>query len=483
MRRALPDVLPWIIAFTASTIAAVLLMTNAQLDARLELATPSGHFYVVSPVALISVIIGAGAVIAAHRTARLRVLLLALAFLSMATVFAVHGLATPGFILDQRAFGVTGFSSRLALLVATVFLGLSAVPWPERIEAQLVERRLLIIAAWIATLAAFTALALLAPESLPPELTRAPAVQSAATLIVIGLSLASAARYFQGYRRTARPLFGAVALGSLLILEAQISMHYSSVWDGTFWLYHVQLLLGFSAILWGVVTEYARGDNWLDAIGRLGEGDLVAQIQSGYDESITGLAAALEARDGYTLGHGQRVAVLAVLIGKQLRFSDARLRALAQGALLHDVGKIGIPDAILHKPGPLSDEEFQVIQEHPARGHAILGASFGTNVEQAVVRHHHEQWDGSGYPDHLAGEDIPLEARVVAVADVYDALRSARSYRQAWDRDRAVAQIEADAGSHFDPRCVEAFLPVVDEWETSFAEAHARYEERRAPAA
>ena len=121
MRRALPDVLPWVIALTASTIAGFLLLSNAELDAQFSLATPRGHFYIVSPVALISVIVGIGAVFAAHRTAKLRVLLLALSFLSMATIFAVHGLATPGFILDARAFGVTGFSSRLALLVASVF--------------------------------------------------------------------------------------------------------------------------------------------------------------------------------------------------------------------------------------------------------------------------------------------------------------------------------------------------------------------------
>ena len=180
------------------------------------------------------------------------------------------------------------------------------------------------------------------PEALPPAVVTGAAFQNAASLIVIALSLAAAARYFQGYRRTARPLFGSVALGSLLLVEAQVSMHFGTVWSGTFWLYHFQLLAGFGAIFWGLVTEYSRGDSWLDAIGRLGEGSLVAQIQSGYSESILGLAAALEARDGYTIGHGRRVVALAVLIGKELGFSDGRLRSLAQGALLHDVGKIGI---------------------------------------------------------------------------------------------------------------------------------------------
>jgi hypothetical protein len=483
MRRALPDVLPWVIALTASTILGIFMLSSTQLDARFTLNTPRGHFFIVSPVALLSVLIGIGATVAAHRSRNLRVLLLALAFLSMATIFAVHGLATPGFILDQRASGVTGFASRLALLVATVFLGLSAVPWSTSTEARLVAHRLAITLGWVAFLGLFTALALLDPESLPPEVVTGQIFQDGASVIVVMLSLAAAARYFQGYRRTARPLFGAVALGSLLLVEAQVSMHYGALWGGAFWLYHVQLLAGFTAIFWGLVTEYARGDNWLDSLARLGESDLVAQIQSGYDESIVGLAAALEARDGYTIGHGRRVGALAVLIGKELGLSDARLRALAQGALLHDVGKIGIPDAILHKPGPLDDIEFEVIKEHPARGHAILGASFGTRIEQGIVRHHHEKFDGTGYPDALAGDDIPFEARIVAVADVYDALRSARSYRVAWTPDRAVAQIAEDAGTHFDPRCVDAFTAVVDQWEASFADDQSHYEERRAPAA
>ncbi|MDA0352868.1 MAG: HD-GYP domain-containing protein [Chloroflexi bacterium] len=482
MRRALPEVLPWIIALTASTAAAIALLTSANLDAQFTLAAPRGHFYIVSPVALISVLVGVFAVFAAHRSASLRVLLLALAFLSMATIFAVHGLATPGFILDARAFGVTGFASRLALLVAAVFLGLSAVPWPARLEAELVARRIAVIAVWVAILGAFTAVALTAPESLPPDLVTSQGFQTAASVIVISLGLAAATRYFQGYRRTARPLFGAVTVGALLLVEAQVSMHYGALWGGTFWLYHVQLLTGFSAIFWGLVTEYSRGDSWLDAISRLGERDLVAQIESGHSESIVGLAAALEARDGYTLGHGRRVGALSVLIGKQLGFSDGRLRALSQGALLHDVGKIGIPDAILHKPGSLTNEEFEVIKEHPARGHQIIGSSFDTKIEQGVIRHHHEKFDGSGYPDGLAGQAIPLEARVTAVADVYDALRSARAYRVAWDRDRAVAQIAQDVGTHFDPRCVQAFLVVVDQWERSFAADHAHYEERRASA-
>ena len=256
-------------------------------------------------------------------------------------------------------------------------------------------------------------------------------------------------------------------------------MHFGSVWYLSWWLYHLQLLGAFSTLLWGLLAEYARGAGPLRAFEDLGISDAIEQIRSGRAESILSLAAALEARDGYTLGHGERVAALSVLIGQQMRLPAGRLRALAQGALLHDVGKIGVPDAILHKPGPLTMEERVVIEEHPARGDQMLATAFPGAAERAVIRHHHERWDGNGYPDGLAGDAIPMEARIAAVADVYDALRSERAYRGALSRERASAYIQENAGMHFDPLCADALLAVVDRWEAEFAEATRSYEAHR----
>ena len=288
----------------------------------------------------------------------------------------------------------------------------------------------------------------------------------------------AAVRYFIGYRRTQLPLYGAVALGAILFVQAQLSQHFGATWGGTFWLYHVQLISGFGPILWGIALEYGRG-RALRAIEQLTVDDVVAQLQSGHTESIVGLAAALEARDGYTLGHGERVAALAIFVGQELKLSTTRLRALAAGALLHDVGKIGIPDAVLHKPGALTAGEREVIQEHPERGDTIIAASFNGAIERGVIRHHHERWDGAGYPDRLAGEAIPLEARITAVADVYDALRSNRAYRPAWGPQEAVALLTDGAGTQFDPRCVGALRTVVERWEAQYAADHLAYDERR----
>ncbi len=173
------------------------------------------------------------------------------------------------------------------------------------------------------------------------------------------------------------------------------------------------------------------------------------------------LALAVDAKDPYTHQHVVRVQRYAVAIAEQMGLDEDQMEGVTTGALLHDIGKIGIPDSVLLKPGRLTDEEFAVIRQHPTMGAKILEpVEFPWPVLPAV-KHHHEKWDGSGYPDGLAGGAIPLSARILAVADVYDALTSARAYRGAWPRERAVAEIARCAGSHFDPAVVEAFLAVL----------------------
>ena len=482
MSQQWPRVLPWAVVLAASGVLFAVLQADTALDLRITVRSPSGHFYVVSAVSIANIALGLAAGLVALRSSSLRVLLLALAFISMSGLFAIHGLSTPGFLVDARFFGVTGFAARLSLLIATSFLAASAVAWPESSLRRLQRFHLHVLIGWIVVLAGFAALALTSPESVPPRLVTHAVFQYASTGVVVGLAGFAAVRYFEGYRRSGLPLYGAVTVGSVLVIQAQLSMHFGSVWQGTFWLYHAQLLLGFSAILWGMVAEYIGGKSPRIAIEQLAAQDAPEQVRAGYAESIVSLAAALEARDGYTLGHGERVAALSVLIAQELRVSPARLRALSQGALLHDIGKIGVPDAILHKPGALTDEEREQIQEHPARGDAVLMSAFRGEryrVERDVIRHHHERWDGSGYPDGLAGEDIPLEARVAAVADVYDAVRSARSYRGAWTKERAQELIRDGSGSHFDSRCVDAFFEVVERWEAEFASDSEIYVELR----
>ncbi len=182
------------------------------------------------------------------------------------------------------------------------------------------------------------------------------------------------------------------------------------------------------------------------------------QLRQSYLDTITAVANAIEARDPYTRGHTERVTTIAKAIARRMGWDEERLSSLQVGALLHDVGKLGVADAILLKPGPLTDAEYAEIKIHPEVGRRVLhGISY---LESAIpgVLHHHERYDGQGYPDRLAGQDIPLAGRILAVADAFDAMTSDRPYRRAMSPQTAIAELKREAGAQFDPEVVAAFM-------------------------
>jgi putative nucleotidyltransferase with HDIG domain len=185
---------------------------------------------------------------------------------------------------------------------------------------------------------------------------------------------------------------------------------------------------------------------------------LYQRMQRAICQSLLGLANALEAKDPYTRGHSERVGrqsgQLAIVLG--LPAADAEM--VAQAGLLHDIGKIGVPEAVLGKRGSLDVSEWELMRRHPLIGAQIVAPFEFLAAGAHAIRHHHERWDGTGYPDGLVGEAIPLSARIVAVADVYDALTSARPYRAALPPEEAVAHLEAAAGRTLDARVVAAFI-------------------------
>jgi diguanylate cyclase (GGDEF)-like protein/putative nucleotidyltransferase with HDIG domain len=187
-----------------------------------------------------------------------------------------------------------------------------------------------------------------------------------------------------------------------------------------------------------------------------------AQLADLYLATIKSLALAIDAKDQYTHQHILRVQRYALAIAEQMGIRGSELEGLRTGALLHDIGKLGVPEYVLLKPGRLTDEEYAKIKKHPEIGAAILDPVEFPWPVLPVVKYHHEKWDGTGYPEQLAGEDIPLTARVLAVGDVYDALTSNRSYRNAMSHEDALKTIEAGSGSHFDPQVVDAFMLIVE---------------------
>jgi HD-GYP domain-containing protein (c-di-GMP phosphodiesterase class II) len=174
--------------------------------------------------------------------------------------------------------------------------------------------------------------------------------------------------------------------------------------------------------------------------------------------TIEGWAQALELRDRETEGHSRRVTDMTTDLGRRFGIAGADLDRLRYGALLHDIGKMGVPDSILLKPGPLSEEEFQVMKRHPAIARELLSRLRFLEQSLDIPYCHHEKWDGSGYPRGLAGNAIPLSARLFAVVDVWDALCSDRPYRAAWPEERVLEHIASLAGSHFDPAIAAAFI-------------------------
>jgi PAS domain S-box-containing protein/putative nucleotidyltransferase with HDIG domain len=185
------------------------------------------------------------------------------------------------------------------------------------------------------------------------------------------------------------------------------------------------------------------------------------ELAGAYDATLEGWVRFLDLRDHATEGHTQRVADLTLALADRIGYTEADRIHLRRGALLHDIGKMGIPDSILQKPGPLSDDEWTIMRRHPDFAHEMLAPIDFLQPALDIPKYHHEKWDGSGYPDNLSGDEIPLAARLFAIADVWDALKSDRPYRTAWSEERIVAYIKKETGRHFDPEFVTVFLDTV----------------------
>jgi response regulator RpfG family c-di-GMP phosphodiesterase/putative methionine-R-sulfoxide reductase with GAF domain len=222
----------------------------------------------------------------------------------------------------------------------------------------------------------------------------------------------------------------------------------------------------------------APDDEWLDFLSTLAGQAAIAidstrlfdnlqranmELTMAYDTTLEGWSKALDLRDRETEGHTQRVTEVTVRLARAVGISDDTLVHVRRGALLHDIGKMGIPDSILLKPGPLTEDEWEIMRRHPVYAHELLSPITYLRPALAIPYAHHEKWDGTGYPRGLKGDEIPLEARVFAVVDVWDALTSDRPYRPAWPKDKARGFIREQAGTHFDPRVADMFLNLIAE--------------------
>ena len=186
--------------------------------------------------------------------------------------------------------------------------------------------------------------------------------------------------------------------------------------------------------------------------------DLFQNLQRAYIDTLSALTSAIDAKDSYTRGHSERVTELSIKLATEVGIAPEEIEKIKLGGLLHDIGKIGIPEGILNKPGRLNDEEFEIIKSHPDLGLHILGKVEFLEAIVPIIRHHHERYDGKGYPSGLKGEEIPLLARIVSVVDTYDAMTTDRPYRKAMTLEEALKEIERCSGSQFDPEIAAHFI-------------------------
>jgi putative two-component system response regulator len=207
-------------------------------------------------------------------------------------------------------------------------------------------------------------------------------------------------------------------------------------------------------------AERVKNQEQFDALGRKVH-QLIQKFSADLDGLAEAMAQMLALRDNETEEHARRVVKLSIELGRRLGLDQSIIHHIQLGALLHDIGKVGIPDSILLKNGELTPNERKIMNQHPAIGKKILQPLGLPPIALSLVHYHHEHWDGSGYPDRLTGESIPLPARIFAVVDVWDALTSDRPYRKAWSQEKTIAYIKEQAGKHFDPDIVEKFLIVI----------------------
>ena len=281
-------------------------------------------------------------------------------------------------------------------------------------------------------------------------------------VLSIGLFFFAAMRQARSYRRARLASQAYLLAAFVLLADAAAAMALFQVWTMGWWYYHLLMLAGVALALHALMVESRHARSFRSVVETALELEVSVDVEELDFEVIAALVAAVEVKDRETQGHNRRVAQLCVKIGRQLGMSATELRVLARSGLLHDVGKLGIPDAILEKQGPLNESESVVMKAHPEIGVSILRRGGHFKRELLGVLYHHERMDGSGYPHGLLAEAIPIEARIVAVADTYDVLTTDRPYRHARAESEARRVVQEEAGSHLDQRVVTALIRVLD---------------------
>jgi HD-GYP domain-containing protein (c-di-GMP phosphodiesterase class II) len=416
------------------------------------------HFWGVGGAALAATAAAITLTIVGTRRSDARTVIVGTAFSVMAALLTLHGLSSPGVLIGYN--GLVSFTGGATLPVGAAVLALTALPSVQR--PGNVRRLLILQGVLLAAVALVGTVGMLGPSLVPsvPE----PGGPLALATLAFGLALFAflAVRAVNTFLLTRRRADLVVVVGLAFLATALVGALVLDYTHLGWWLGHAFEVLGVLLVGVPVAVDLHRGTQSRSLTGGPRAGELVVAEEAFLGARVRALTLRLAEKDEYTEEHTRRVALRAVQVGEELGLPPTRLRLLATGGLLHDIGKLSVPDAILKKPGPLDEDEFAVIKLHPEWGHRLLGELGGfPEPVRRLVLDHHERLDGSGYPNRLAGTELDLETRVLAVCDVYDALLSERVYRAAWTHERAVQLLREESGTSFDPACVAALERVL----------------------
>jgi HD-GYP domain-containing protein (c-di-GMP phosphodiesterase class II) len=448
---------PLLIAAGAA-VAAVPAIVHVTVGEHHVSFTGHTHFYSVGFSALTAAVAAAGLTVVGARRGDTRTMLVGTAFAAMAALLALHGFSTPGVVFGNN--GVVAITGGATLPVGGVILVFSVLPLPRVLRN--VVPFLLLEAALLLLVVALGASALAWPSLLPQ--VPAPGGRDSLALLAVGMAAFAVVtvRATKTFLLTRRFLdlvvvVGLVWLATALVPALTMDYRYLGWWIG-----HEVELDGILLVGIAVAVDLARAAQSRPRVGDLTAAELVAAEDVFLGSQVRALTVTLAEKDEYTERHTRRVALRAVQVGDELGLSRGRLRTLAIGGLVHDIGKLSIPDAILKKPAQLDDDEYATVREHAERGYRLLHelGGFGRSVRE-LVRNHHERLDGRGYPRGLTADELDIDARILTVCDVYDALISKRVYRDAWSKDEALAFLRSEIGTAFDEHCVEALARVV----------------------
>lgn len=419
--------------------------------------SPVALFWLVVVAASLCVLASAGVIAVGVRDGTAEVGILGGALLALSTLALVHGLTVPGMLYgSNRAVTTASLLALPAAICISAPLLAARTAW-----ARTVARRWRTwVLAGTAAAAALSALLLAAPDAIELPGPHDP-VAVAAALASLGAMLALSYRqlrlYWVGELRGT--LVGALGLALVGVTSIQwIGDHPYGI---GFWLLHLIDTGGVLAACLAVAMGHRAERRVSDILLPVLERDPLAAMEVGMAPIVRRFVAALAEKDTLTRDHVVRVGELAMRAGERSRLGPRRLRHLGLAAILHDVGKLTVNDRILTKPGRLTNEEFERMKRHTVDGERLLRSTPGLEQAARFVRSHHERMDGRGYPDRLAGEEIPLEARIIAACDGYDAMARTRHYREGLGREAAASILQEHAGSQWDPEAVAHVLAVV----------------------